>query len=153
MDKTGKSENRKCGAESALTFWLIADQLNARTEGERLSYIRSGFPPGWVKVTREAFRLDTERLEQLLNASISTLERRQRQQQPLDLVSSERLDRIASIATQAVEVFENPDIARCWMVTRNAALGDQRPIDLCETEIGARQIRRVLSALVCGGAV
>jgi putative toxin-antitoxin system antitoxin component (TIGR02293 family) len=134
-------------------FWLIADQLNTRNEAERLAYIRTGFPPGWVKAVRNAFQLSNSQLEALLNASISTLERRQRQRRPLDLVGSERLDRVASLAMRAAEVFEDQDTARRWMMTPNRALNDQTPLALCETEIGSGQVRRTLAALQHGGVV
>ncbi|MBX8574144.1 antitoxin Xre/MbcA/ParS toxin-binding domain-containing protein [Pseudomonas cichorii] len=139
--------------ESGAEFWLLANQVSKRSESERLSNIHSGFAPGWIRSVREAFRLSNEHLEELLNASTSTLERRQRQQQPLDRIASERLDRIAMIATQAMDIFETPERARQWMLTANAALGDQHPLRLCETEIGAQQVRRALAALAYGGVV
>jgi putative toxin-antitoxin system antitoxin component (TIGR02293 family) len=138
---------------AAPAFWLIADQLNTRNETERLAYIRTGFPPGWVKTVRCAFQLSNSQLEALLSTSVSTLERRQRQQRPLDLVGSERLDRVAALAVRAAEVFDDQDTARRWMMTPNRALNDQTPITLCETEIGAIQVRRTLAALLHGGVV
>ncbi|MFJ4142683.1 antitoxin Xre/MbcA/ParS toxin-binding domain-containing protein [Pseudomonas sp. NPDC089734] len=140
-------------AEYGAEFWLIANQVGKRTESERLMNIQSGFAPGWIRSIREAFRLSSEQLERLLNASTSTLERRQRQQQPLDTVASERLDRIAMIATQAMELFETPELARHWMLTANAALDQQCPLYRCETEIGAMQVRRLLAAIAHGGVV
>ena len=131
----------------APTFWLIANQLNARTEAQRLQYIQVGFPPGWVKATRAAFKLSPRRLEQLLNVSMSTLERRQRDLQPLDMVASERLDRLADVALQAAAVFNDHAMVSRWMVSSHSALGDQTPLRLCETEIGVRQVRRLLQAM------
>ena len=139
--------------DTAPTFWLIADQLNARNENDRLDYIRNGFPPAWVKAVRSAFHLNNAQLEALLATSVSTLERRQRQQRPLDLVGSERLDRVAAIASHAARLFEDYDAARRWMITPNRCLNDQTPLTLCQTEIGARQVRRVLAALKYGGVV
>ncbi|MBX8608749.1 DUF2384 domain-containing protein [Pseudomonas cichorii] len=139
--------------ESGAEFWLLANQVSRRTENERLMNIQSGFAPGWIRSVREAFRLNHEHLEELLNASTSTLERRQRQQQPLDRVTSERLDRIAMIASQAMDIFETPERASQWMLTANAALRDQCPLRLCETEIGAWQVRRTLAAIAHGGVV
>jgi putative toxin-antitoxin system antitoxin component (TIGR02293 family) len=139
--------------ETLPTFWLIAHELRGRSEGERLKRIQTGFSPNWIRATREAFKLSNDLLEALFNASISTLERRQKQQQPLDAVASERLDRVAMVASQALDVFEAPEKASRWMVTLNAALGDQTPLHLCESEIGARQVRRVLAAMEYGGVV
>ncbi|MDB5980090.1 MAG: hypothetical protein JWQ69_1105 [Pseudomonas sp.] len=135
------------------TFWLIAHELRGRSEGERLKRIQAGFSPNWVRAIREVFKLSNDLLEALFNASISTLERRQKQQQPLDAVASERLDRVAMVATQALDVFEAPEKASRWMVSHNAALGDETPLHLCESEIGARQVRRVLAAMEYGGVV
>lgn len=139
--------------ESAPSFWLIANELRGQSEGERLKHIQTGFPPNWVRAIRDAFKLSNDLLEALLNASMSTLERRQKQQQPLDSIASERLDRVAMIATQAADIFESPEKASRWMVTANATLGEQTPLHLCETEIGAKQVRRVLAALEYGGVV
>ncbi|WP_338010181.1 MbcA/ParS/Xre antitoxin family protein [Pseudomonas sp. GM21] len=39
-----------------------------------------------------------------------------------------------------------------WMSTPNKAFGGTAPIMLCETEIGAKQVRRVLQSLEWGGS-
>ena len=136
--------------ESAASFWLIAHQVSQRSESERLRNILAGFSPGWIRAVREAFDLGGEQLESLFNASLSTLERRQRQQQALGPVASERLDRIAQVATHALQTFATPERASRWLTTVNATLGGQAPLHLCETEIGARQVRRVMAALQHG---
>lgn len=87
-----------------------------------------------------------------MNASTSTLDRRRREHKKLDSVASERLDRIASVCGLAEDVFESREGATQWMLKPNKALGGDVPIDLCETEIGAKQVRRVLHALEWGGA-
>lgn len=137
--------------EASSAFWLIADQLNNRNETERLAYMRTGFPPGWVKAVRNAFHLSNSQLEALLSSSVSTLERRQRQHRPLDLVGSERLDRVAALAVRAAEVLDDQHAAQRWMMSPNRALDDQIPIALCMTEIGGAQANRVLAALEHGG--
>ncbi|WP_343077634.1 MbcA/ParS/Xre antitoxin family protein [Pseudomonas sp.] len=70
----------------------------------------------------------------------------------LTLFASERLDRIVTLSHLAEEVFETPVTATQWMATPNQALGGTAPIMLCETEIGAKQVRRILQALEWGGA-
>jgi putative toxin-antitoxin system antitoxin component (TIGR02293 family) len=104
-----------------------------------------------VLAFRLAFNLTARDLETLLNASISTLERRRREQKNLDPVASERLDRIVTVSHLAEEIFEAQVAATLWMSTSNYALGGTTPIMLCETEIGAKQVRRVLQALEYGG--
>lgn len=71
----------------------------------------------------------------------------------LDPVVSERLDRLAQVAVLAEDVFEDKEAAIVWMSTPNDALGGVTPLSLCGTELGARQLRRVLHAIEWGSAV
>lgn len=89
----------------------------------------------------------------LLKASISTLERRSRKQKKHDPVAPERLDRIAVVCHLAEDVFQSRDTATCWMSKPNEALGGDTPVMLYETDIGAKQVRRVLQALEWGGTI
>lgn len=132
-------------------FWGKAQTLLAHSENQRLELILEGFPASWVDEAKAAFGLSSRLMEVLFNASISTLERRRKDDKPLGPVASERLDRIAVVATQAADVFEDRDKAATWMATPNVALGNKAPIELCEMEIGARQVRRVLNAMEWGG--
>ncbi|MHC6225305.1 type II RES/Xre toxin-antitoxin system antitoxin [Pseudomonas sp. X10] len=143
----------KKGADSSGVFWRFSKVHGAMTESERLVQIKQGLPAGLYQEVRAVFRLPEKQLAELFNASISTLERRVRDNKPLDPVASERLDRIAAISHQALEVFESEEEATAWMSRSNDALGGAAPVMLCETEIGARQVRRVLTALEWGGVV
>ncbi|VVO73678.1 hypothetical protein PS862_01465 [Pseudomonas fluorescens] len=144
-----KDEPREIGIAA---FWRFSFNRELLNDSERLQQIKSGFPASLVQALRQTFDLQERSVETLLNASISTLERRRREQKNLDSVASERLDRIATVSHLAEEVFENKANAAHWMSTPNKALGGTAPIMLCETEIGARQVRRVLHALEWGGA-
>ena len=133
-------------------FWRFSAYQHSLTDAERLQQIKVGFPADLIQAFRLAFDIQDRQLETLLHASMSTLERRRRAQKNLDPVASERLDRIASLSHLAEAMFEAQLTATYWMSTPNQALGGTAPIMLCETEIGAKQVRRVLKALECGGA-
>lgn len=134
-------------------FWKLAHELGAMSETERVASIKTGFTVAWADAAKAEFQMSTQNMGALLNLSIATYERRRKDAKPLDVVASERLDRIASIALFAEEVFEDKDVATQWMVTPNQALGGISPVMHCETEIGARQVRRILNALEWGGVV
>lgn len=133
-------------------FWDFSSNRDTLKDSERLHQIKVGFSASLFQAVRVTFDLQERSLETLLNASISTLERRKREKKNLDPVASERLDRIAAVCHLAEEVFESRDSAASWMSRPNKALGSSTPIMLCETEIGAKQVRRVLQALEWGGA-
>lgn len=144
-----KDESSEMGIAA---FWRFSFNRELLKDSERLQQIKAGFPASLVQALRQTFDLQERNVETLLNASISTLERRRREQKNLDSVASERIDRIATVSHLAEEVFEDKANAARWMSMPNKALGGIAPIMLCETEIGARQVRRVLHALEWGGA-
>ncbi|VXC56682.1 Antitoxin [Pseudomonas sp. 8Z] len=150
ISRPGKKKDPR-SAVTAL-FWDFSAQRGALNESERLLQIRQGVPAKLFQAVRVTFDLQERSVAALLNASISTLERRVRESKPLDVVASERLDRIADVSQLAEEVFEDREAAASWMSRPNKALGGAAPIMLCETEIGAKQVRRVLHALEWGGA-
>ena len=139
-------------AEGIAAFWRFSSPRESLTDSERLQQIKLGFPADLFQAFRWAFDLQDRDLETLLNASMSTLERRRRAHKNLDPVASERVDRIATVSHLAEEIFATQVTATHWMSTPNKALGGSAPIMLCETEIGAKQVRRVLQALGWGGA-
>lgn len=134
------------------TFWKLAGSRTVMTEGQRLAAIRTGFDVSWAEAAKLAFGMSAPNLGRLLNLSVSTFERHKKNDKPLDPVASERLDRLAMVAMLAKDVFETSGAAAQWMAAPNEALGGNTPVMLCETEIGAGQVRRVLHALEWGGA-
>jgi putative toxin-antitoxin system antitoxin component (TIGR02293 family) len=133
-------------------FWDFSANRILLKDSERLSQIKEGCSAHLFRAVRMTFDLQERSLETLLNMSISTLRRRGREQKPLTSVASERLDRIAVVCHLAEEVFESREAAARWMSKPNKALGESIPILLCATEIGGKQVRRVLRALGWGGA-
>jgi putative toxin-antitoxin system antitoxin component (TIGR02293 family) len=132
-------------------FWDFSANRALLKDSERLLQIKAGFSAQLFQVVRIAFDLQGLSLEMLLNASISTLKRRSREQKPLDSTASERLDRIAVVCLLAEGIFQSRDMATCWMSKPNKALGGHKPVLLCGTDIGGKQVRRILQALEWGG--
>ena len=60
---------------------------------------------------------------------------------------------IEGVTRMAECIFESKDIALSWMRRENIALGNAKPIELCDTDEGAAQVRRVLSAIEHGNSV
>lgn len=133
-------------------FWDFSSNRYLLKDAERLRQFQEGFSAHLFRIVRVTFDLPDRDVEALFNASIPVLERRRREQKNLDPVASERLDRIASICHLGEEVFADKEATATWMSKPNKALGGSAPILLCDTEIGARQVRRVLHALEWGNS-
>ncbi|MFA7669280.1 MAG: antitoxin Xre/MbcA/ParS toxin-binding domain-containing protein [Burkholderiaceae bacterium] len=121
------------------------------SESDRIKKIKAGYSVEVADAAKQAFQMTSQSLGELLNVSVATYERRRRDAKPLDSAASERLDRIATVALLAEDVFEDKQTASEWMSSPNTALAGNRPVMHCETAIGAQQVRRILHALEWGG--
>jgi len=151
---TSQRQLRQKASHEEMTgsFWDASCNRSLLKDSERLNQIKKGFSADLFKAARVTFDLHERSFKTLFNMSFSTLERRRRERKPLDSVASERLDRIFAVCHLAHGVFESRELASKWMSVQNNSLGKNAPIMLCETEIGAMQVRRVLQAFEWGGA-
>ena len=132
-------------------FWEFSTQVQRSKEAQRLWQIKTGVSVDLVEATRATFNLTDEQVSTLFNVSSSPLNRRRNAKKNLDQVASERLDRIAGVCLHAESVFASRTAASLWMSAENLSCGHCSPVMLCLTEIGAKQVRRVLYALEWGG--
>lgn len=132
-------------------FWDLSSNRFLLKDSERLMQIKKGFAADLFQTVRIAFDLQERSFATLFNVSVSKLRRYRREQKPLDSIASERLDRIFSVGHLAQEVFGSREAAGNWLSKPIKSLGTNVPIMLCETEIGAKQVRRVLQSLAWGG--
>ena len=73
-----------------------------------------------------------------------TLEHRRQKGEALSLEESERAYRTASILALAEAVFDSRDKALAWLTTPKRRFEGERPMDVLETELGARLVEEAL---------
>lgn len=139
-------------AQSEAGFWQVAEGMARLKDAERISVIRKGLPATLIALAGAALAVNRLSISTMLNLSPSTAERRAKDGKPLDAVASERVDRLFQVALLARDVFEDDKVAAKWLSTANDALGGEPPFSLCDTELGAKQVRRVLHAIEWGNA-
>ena len=79
-----------------------------------------------------------------------TLAHRKRKRQPLSPEQSDRLTRMVRIAERAEETLGDREKAARWLRKPNRGLQGKRPIDLLESDIGARMVERALGHIEHG---
>ncbi len=57
---------------------------------------------------------------------------------------SERVERLARVMALAEDAFGSTDEARRFLALPHPELGGERPLDVAQTELGARQVEEVL---------
>jgi putative toxin-antitoxin system antitoxin component (TIGR02293 family) len=130
--------------------WKIA--LVKANPGTRIKIVRAGVSPYILVSASEHFGMSRNLFSKLIGISPATAERKIKSGSLLGQTESERLERIALIENEAEKVFGTSDMARDWLTKKNAALGDT-PLSMLDTETGAGEVRKVLSAIAYGGAV
>jgi putative toxin-antitoxin system antitoxin component (TIGR02293 family) len=99
--------------------------------GEVVSALAANAAPDDVAARRRVAALVT---------SAASLKRRDR----LSPVASERAERLARIVALARQALGDADEARLWLNAPHPLLGSARPIEVAATDLGARQVERVL---------
>jgi putative toxin-antitoxin system antitoxin component (TIGR02293 family) len=120
------------------------------TEGDLQSAIREGFPPEVLEKVMDSAGLTLKELAVSLDLSTRSLQRR-RQRGRLARYESDRLYRLARIVALAKHHIGDDETAARWLKRPNRALGGRNPLDLVDTELGARSVEDVLGRIAYGG--
>jgi putative toxin-antitoxin system antitoxin component (TIGR02293 family) len=79
-----------------------------------------------------------------------TFKRRLQQRAVLKLAEADAIARLVRVTDQATTAFGDSDFAHRWLKLANPALGNEVPIELAQTDAGAREVEAVLSSFAHG---
>lgn len=121
-------------------------QRRVRTTAELAQAVEAGLPRASLDLVVRRVVGEGRQATELKHMIVpkATLQRRAVR---LSLEESQRLERLARLSALAERVWETDEQAREFMVSRQPQLGDERPIDLVRSELGARQVEDLLWAL------
>jgi putative toxin-antitoxin system antitoxin component (TIGR02293 family) len=121
-----------------------------RSEAELRDAIREGFPQSAVNEVMQGAGLTLKELAGSLDLSPRSLQRRRREGR-LASAESDRLYRLARVVAMAKRYLGGADLAARWLKKPNRALGNVTPLELLDTEPGARAVENVLGRIAYGG--
>jgi putative toxin-antitoxin system antitoxin component (TIGR02293 family) len=131
-------------AKIASILGLPAESQDLRAE------VQQGLPPATFGRLMAYLSLSPESGIKIAGVSERTIVRKRQKQQRLDPVVSDRLSRVARIAAQAEDVFEQRATAEAWLKRPNRALGGAIPLDLLDTDVGTLQVSDLLGRIEYG---
>lgn len=144
---------RRAPRREGANAWLaLREAIVRESPAERIGRIRGGLGADLLVKAAERFQIPRESLFRLVGLPFSTANRKIARGETLDPAVTERLVRLALVDAQAEEVFADPVLASRWLAAENLALGGAAPLSLLDTEIGAREVAKVLAAIAWGGA-
>jgi putative toxin-antitoxin system antitoxin component (TIGR02293 family) len=121
-----------------------------RTDEDMNSAIREGFPHSAVESFLESSGFSMHEIASSLDLSLRSLQRR-RHEGRLARYESDRLYRLARLVALADYYLGDHDTAIRWLRRPNHALGGVAPLNIVDTELGARQVENVLGRIGYGG--
>jgi putative toxin-antitoxin system antitoxin component (TIGR02293 family) len=117
---------------------------------EAVQIVTSGLPVEAVSRLQQTSGLTLERIKQLAQISEGSFARR-KQTGRLSQEESERLLRVSRVFELATALNDGDQVeARQWLETPIPALGNQRPLDLTQTEPGAREVEDLIGRIEHG---
>jgi putative toxin-antitoxin system antitoxin component (TIGR02293 family) len=111
--------------------------------------VKAGLPYASFEAVIDKFGLDRQEASAALNLPQRTIARRKKEQR-LQADESDRLLRLARISALAAATFGSEETAAQWLRRSNRALGNRAPLDLIDSDIGARQIEEILGRIEHG---
>jgi putative toxin-antitoxin system antitoxin component (TIGR02293 family) len=114
-------------------------------------YLNAGLPSRALFAAAKPGGIAIEELLPVFGISVRTLARLKADPDKLlDSNQSARLWRYAAALTNAVDVLGTADLAAEWMTRPAMALENRRPIELLQTEVGAKLVNDVLDRMRYG---
>lgn len=113
--------------------------------------IEAGVPRRAADLLRAHLQLSEQEWARCLGVSTKTLQRQSKDgQKRLTLAQGDRLYRLARIAELAEGVFEDVQRMCDWLREPQRGLGNRVPLDLLQTEAGAREVEDLLGRIEYG---
>lgn len=121
----------------------------ARHPGELIRQIQKGLRFTELETLQQTLGLPFEQLAAKLCISRSTLHRRKAAGR-LSPDESDKVMRLSRLLEHATKVFGDVEKARAWLKFPQRGLGGAIPLDYAQTEVGAREVDRLLGRIDYG---
>ncbi len=121
----------------------------AKHPTELIRQIQKGLRFAELQTLQDKIDLPLKQLAGKLFISRSTLQRRKSAGR-LSPDESDKVMRFSQLLEHATKVFGDVDRARAWLKHPQRGLGGAVPLDYAETEIGAREVDRLLGRIDYG---
>jgi putative toxin-antitoxin system antitoxin component (TIGR02293 family) len=111
--------------------------------------VQSGVPFRDLETLGKSLDLSLEKLSTLIGMARATVHRRKQDGQ-LQTQESDRVVRYERLFSQAANVFDSKEQALGWLKSPQRGLGGAIPLEYAMTEVGAREVEKLLGRIDYG---
>lgn len=144
LEKPTKAGTRKTGEALPQPPKISAAQLRPWTYRD----IRNGIGSAKVRILEQARIIEREDVRMIIPDR--TLERRISAGEDLKPEEADGIARLVRVVKHARDVFENEAAADIWLRSPNPELGEEVPMRMAATDVGAREVEAVLTRIEHG---
>jgi putative toxin-antitoxin system antitoxin component (TIGR02293 family) len=124
--------------------WMVALGLEESSSVALIDSVTKGLSASAFDRFSQTSGLSREMLAHALRVSTRTVTRYKKRGERLDPTVSERLVRLAVLYCKAEETIGDTALAKQWMQTPRLVFDGKTPLEMAETEIGAREVEDLL---------
>jgi putative toxin-antitoxin system antitoxin component (TIGR02293 family) len=132
--------------------WLGGKKLlksEIRSDFDFVRLVQEGLPTAVLEALVKRGELTPQEVEKYIIPR-RTLAHRKRRHQPLSREESDKLARVARIFAVALDTFQDRHKASSWMRRSNRELQGAAPVELLDTDSGARVVEQILEQIAHG---
>ena len=120
---------------------------------QAVEVIRAGLPARAFVGVAAVLYLTVDELAEKLGVSPRTIRDQRKKSIRLSSWNTEKLVRTARVLHQARKLFSSDEAISGWLRSSAPALEGARPIDLLDTDLGAREVEAVLNGIAYGNVM
>lgn len=120
---------------------------------QALAAIRRGLPANAFDGVAKSLSLTVDELASKLGVSPRTVRDQRKKAARLSPENSEKLVRIARIQRVARKIFTSDEAVSQWLSASAPALNGSKPIDMLDTDMGAREVEALLQGIAYGNVM
>lgn len=132
--------------------WLGGKKLlksDVRSDFDFVRLVQDGLPTAVLEALVKRGELTPQEVEKYIIPR-RTLAHRKRRHQPLSREESDKLARVGRIFAVALDTFQDRQKASAWMRRSNRELQGAAPVELLDTDSGARVLEQMLERIAHG---
>lgn len=124
--------------------------VNVKSSVDLVKHVEAGLSFSVVEALQAQMKLPSKDMAKLLDIKFRTFVRR-KEDGRLQSAESDRVLRASRLFARSKDLFDgDAQAARTWLMSPNRALGGAAPLDIAKTEVGAREVEKIIGRLEQG---
>lgn len=148
--RRAKPTTIKSASRSARHDYTKLIGVNVKNSVDLVKHVEAGLSFSVVEALQDRMKLASREMAKLLDIKFRTFVRR-KEAGRLQSAESDRVLRTSRLFARSKDLFDGDEqAARRWLMNPNRALGGAAPLEIAKTEVGAREVEKIIGRLEQG---